>query len=188
LKSEACSLRGKIPNNKHQAPNSKFRSFKKFAVYSQQLAIGVWKLEIGTSETPNDKHQIPKCNLQNRGMEKNHREYDLEERTYLFARECRILVDKIPMTIQNVEDARQLIKSSGSVSANYIEANESLSKKDFRYRIKICRKESKESKLWLRLLKDMNKNELHRFKPLLQEADELRKIFSAILKNSDSDK
>ncbi|PWN06679.1 four helix bundle protein [Rhodohalobacter mucosus] len=117
-------------------------------------------------------------------MANDKKEYDLEERTYLFARECRFLVSRLPKTIENVEDSRQLVKASGSVSANYIEANEALSKKDFVYRIKICRKESKESKLWLRLLKDMNKNEMQRFKPLLQEADELRKIFSTILKNS----
>jgi four helix bundle protein len=118
-------------------------------------------------------------------MAKNQREYDLEERTYIFARECRFLISKLPKTIENVEDSRQLVKASGSVSANYIEANEALSKKDFLYRIKICRKESKESKLWLRLLKDMNKNEENIINPLIQEADELKKIFSSILNKSE---
>jgi four helix bundle protein len=116
---------------------------------------------------------------------KNQREYDLEERTYIFARDCRFLVNKLPKTIENVEDSRQLVKASGSVSANYIEANESLSKKDFIYRIKICRKESKESKLWLRLLKDMNNDEEKLIRSLIQEADELKKIFSSILKKSE---
>ena len=71
--------------------------------------------------------------------------YDLEERTFIFAKECRFLLKKLPKTIQIFEDGKQLVRSSGSVGANYIEANESLSKKDFCYRIKICRKEAKES-------------------------------------------
>lgn len=57
--------------------------------------------------------------------------YDLEERTFQFAKSVRLLVKKLPVTIANQEDIRQLIKSSGSVGANYIEANEALSKKDF---------------------------------------------------------
>ncbi|RZJ56361.1 MAG: four helix bundle protein [Flavobacterium sp.] len=60
---------------------------------------------------------------------------------------------KLPRTIQTIEDGKQLVRSSGSVGANYIEANESLSKKDFCYRVKICRKEAKESIYWLTLLK-----------------------------------
>jgi len=55
-------------------------------------------------------------------------------------------------TIANIEEGKQLIKASGPVDANYIEANESLSKKDFILRIKICRKEAKESRYWLRLI------------------------------------
>ncbi len=71
--------------------------------------------------------------------------YDLEERTLQFAITSRLFLKKLPRTISNIEDTKQLVRSSGSVGANYIEANESLSKKDFCYRIKICRKESKES-------------------------------------------
>ena len=80
------------------------------------------------------------------------RPYDLEERTYAFARDVRAFIKLLDRTIANVEDARQVVRSSGSVAANYIEANESLSKKDFRMRIKIGRKEAKESHLWLDLL------------------------------------
>jgi 23S rRNA-intervening sequence protein len=72
--------------------------------------------------------------------------FDLEERTFAFATHSRALVRRLAKTIGNVEDSRQLIRSSGSVGANYIEANESLSKKDFVLRIKICRKEAKESR------------------------------------------
>ncbi len=78
-----------------------------------------------------------------------------------------------------------MIKASGSVGANYIEANESLGKKDFLMRIKISRKEAKESAYWLRLINETNKlknaDEVLR---LIQEADELKKIFSSILGKS----
>lgn len=69
--------------------------------------------------------------------------YDLEERTEIFAKNCRSLVRAIPKDIGNNEDSAQLVRSSGSVAANYIEANESISKKDCVFRIKISRKESK---------------------------------------------
>jgi four helix bundle protein len=78
--------------------------------------------------------------------------YALEERTYEFARRVRAFVKRLPRTLCNVEDARQLIRSSGSAGANYIEANESLGKKDFLMRVRIARKESKESRYWLRLI------------------------------------
>jgi len=71
--------------------------------------------------------------------------YNLEERTFEFAKDVRIMVSKLPKSISNIEDGKQVIRSSGSVGANHIEANESLSSKDFEYRIRICRKEAKES-------------------------------------------
>ncbi|MFO7827774.1 MAG: four helix bundle protein [Bacteroidales bacterium] len=111
--------------------------------------------------------------------------YDLEERTYIFARNVRQEMKNIKKTFYNEDDIRQLIKASGSVGANYIEANESFSKKDFIHRIKICRKEAKESAYWLRLINDStydNKNE--NLKILYQEAIELKKIFSSIIEKS----
>ena len=78
--------------------------------------------------------------------------YDLEERTFQFAKRVRELISKLSKTISNVEDSAQLTRCSGSVGANYIEANDSISRKDFGYRIKICRKEAKESKFFLRLI------------------------------------
>lgn len=78
--------------------------------------------------------------------------YDLEERTFQFAKRIRNWVKSLPKTIANIEDIKQLVSSYGSVGANYIEANESFSKKDFVFRIKICRKEAKESGFWLRLI------------------------------------
>ena len=111
--------------------------------------------------------------------------YDLEERCFLFARRVRMLVAKLKPTPANLEDGKQVIRSSGSVGANYIEANEALSKKDFVMRIKICRKEAKESWFWLRLL-DVSGLELENERQaLVQEASELTKIFGSILRKSE---
>lgn len=111
--------------------------------------------------------------------------YDLEDRTFRFAKDIRDFIRSVPKDTSNIEDCKQLVKSSGSIGANYIEANESLSKKDFNVRIKISRKESKESRFWLNLL-DLNEDyDLQKKRKILvQEATELLKIFSAILKNS----
>ncbi len=87
---------------------------------------------------------------------------------------------KIDKSIHNVEYYKQLIRSSGSVAANFIEANESFSRNDFSHRVKICRKEAKESRLWLRLI-DVNEQTEAQRTLLLQEATELMKIFGAIL-------
>ena len=81
---------------------------------------------------------------ENRGILQRQKKYDLEERTFLFASKVRALTKQLYHSIENIEDIKQLVRSSGSVGANYIEANESLSKKDFLMRIKICRKEAKE--------------------------------------------
>jgi len=110
-------------------------------------------------------------------------QFDLEKRTFNFAEDVRALVGKLTKTVINLEDGPQLVRASGSVGANYIEANEAISKKDFLYRIKICRKVVKESHYWLRLIepKPEDKNERRR---LISEASELIKIFSSILKNS----
>ncbi|TSC93662.1 MAG: hypothetical protein Athens101428_593 [Candidatus Berkelbacteria bacterium Athens1014_28] len=116
---------------------------------------------------------------------KNQKTYDLEERTFEFAKNCRQLVKLIPKTISNIEDGKQLARSSGSVPANYIEANECLGKKDFLMKVKICRKESKESKLWLRLLYIDNHALSKKRNELVQESDELMKIFGSIVRKSE---
>ena len=118
-------------------------------------------------------------------MTKKSKQYDLEERTELFAKKVRAFAKKLRKTIANVEDGKQLIKASGSVGANYIEADEALSKKDFVLRIKISRKESKECRYWLSLIDTENDGELEKErKELRQEATELMKIFGSILNNS----
>jgi four helix bundle protein len=115
----------------------------------------------------------------------NKKTYDLEERTKEFAKSVRCFVRKLSKTTANFEDGKQVIRSSGSIGANYIEANESLSKKDFVMRIKICLKESKETAYWLDIIVDGNSDE---FKEeglsLGEEAVELKKIFSSILVKS----
>lgn len=105
------------------------------------------------------------------------KEFDLEKRTFLFAQSIRSFVKTLPKTILVLDDIKQLIRSSGSVGANYIEANESLSKKDFLMRIKICRKEAKESIYWLNLIENKSSEK----EKLITEATELLKIFSAII-------
>jgi four helix bundle protein len=113
---------------------------------------------------------------------RNSKRYDLESRTAAFAKNCRELVAKLKPTISNVEDGKQLLKASGSVGANYIEANEALSKKDFQMRIKICRKEAKESRYWLQLIDhEINCHLNKELIELIQESTELMNIFGAIL-------
>ena len=115
----------------------------------------------------------------------NSKRYDLEDRTLEFAKRVRAFVNKLNKTTANIEDGRQLLKASGSVGANYIEANEAFSKKDFAMRIKICRKEAKESRYWLRLVDTDNNVELERErKELENEACELTHIFGSIVTKS----
>jgi len=112
--------------------------------------------------------------------------YDLEDRTLKFAKDVRAFVRKLFKTAANIEDGKQLIKASGPVGANYIEANEALSKKDFILRIKICRKEAKESRYWLRLIDTCNEPEQeNERRDLENEASELMNIFGSILRKSE---
>lgn len=110
--------------------------------------------------------------------------YNLEDRTFEFARDCRFLILKLQKTVANIEDGKQLIRSSGSVGANYIEANEKLGEKDFKFRVRISRKEAKESFYWLSLLKVMNAQHQVEIDQLILEANELRKILSTIINKS----
>lgn len=119
--------------------------------------------------------------------QQNSRKYDLEDRTLLFAQRIRGLIGQLPKTLISLDDSKQLLRSSGSVGANYIEANEALSKKDFLMRIKICRKEAKESRYWLTLLNvdDINGGLKSESEKLIQEATELMNIFGAIVRKSE---
>jgi len=115
-------------------------------------------------------------------MENDAKPRDLEDRTFEFAQSVRAFVKQLPRTVSNTEDVRQLGRASGSVAANWIEADEALSKKDFLMRVKICRKESKESRLFLRLVDaGLSKNNLSARETLASEARELTLIFSSII-------
>ena len=109
------------------------------------------------------------------------KQYDLEERTYKFTRVVIELTGVLPKTLSNVEVIKQLVRSAGSVGANYIEANEAVSKKDFCFRVKICRKEAKESRYWLKLLEVPGEAIKEKQLLLIDEATELMKIFGAIV-------
>ena len=111
---------------------------------------------------------------------------DLQERTFAFAESVRAFVKQLPKTISNTEDVRQLVRASGSVAANWIEADEALSKKDFLMRVKICRKEAKESRLFLRLVDaGLAKATLAVREELATEARELTLIFSSIISTNE---
>ena len=110
----------------------------------------------------------------------NNKQYDLEERCLRFAKRVNVYVNKLPRLISNIENGKQLARSGGSVGANYIEANESLSKKDFVMHVKISKKETKESIFWLNLTAPIEA-EKKECELLIKEATELMKIFGAII-------
>src|SRR3989442_14598381 len=115
-------------------------------------------------------------------MDDGAKPHDLEDRTFLFAESVRAFVKRLPRTISNWEDVRQLVRASGSVAANWIEADEALSKKDFLMRVEICRKEAKESRLFLRLVDAGSaKATASACDKLADEARQLTLIFSAII-------
>ena len=109
------------------------------------------------------------------------KEYDLERRTEQFAADCRALVRSVEKDIPNFEDSKQLVRASGSVAANYIEASEPLGSRDFLMKLKISRKEAKESRLWLSLIKTKQPDLSDQKERLIGECIELRKILSAII-------
>ena len=119
-------------------------------------------------------------------MEDGAKPRDLDDRTFLFAESVRAFVKQLPRTMSNTEDVRQLVRASGSVAGNWIEADEALSKKDFLLRIKISRKEAKESRFFLRLVDTGEGAQLRKEgEELIAEAQELTNIFGAIFRKSE---
>lgn len=113
-------------------------------------------------------------------------EHPLEERCYLFAKRVRSFTRKLKKDTENLEDIKQVVRASGSVGANYIEANENTGAGDLKYRLKVSRKESKECLHFLGLLETFaNKTLETEREELLNEAGQLRKIFSAMIKKLD---
>ena len=138
-----------------------------------------------TDETKMLNPKLKTLNSKQAQMSKtqNSKPYDLGDRTLRFATRVRNYVKNLPKTLGNIEDARQLIKASGSVGANYIEAEEALSRKDFVLRIKISRKEAKESGYWLELTEPKEEQLMEKHN-LIKEATELTKIFGSIVEKS----
>lgn len=110
--------------------------------------------------------------------------FDLEDRTFRFAKSTTILCKEFRKSFNMQDYIRQLLRSLSSVGANYIEANESLGKKDFLMRIRICIKEAKESAYWIRLILEINQEYKNELLKLYNEAIGLKKIFCTIMLNS----
>lgn len=110
------------------------------------------------------------------------KKYDLEDRTLKFAKECIDLCKLFIRDVINIEFIGQLVRASGSVGANYREANDTITRKDFYHRIGICRREAKESKYWLELLLHANPKFSAKIEALVDEALQLTKIFASIVK------
>lgn len=108
--------------------------------------------------------------------------YDLEQRTLEFSKAVLDLCKQIPRNSLTNPLISQLVRSSGSIGANYIEANECLGKKDFSHKIKIARKEAKETIFWLENLKSIFENS--ETEALIDEAIQLKKILSSIIEKS----
>ncbi len=110
--------------------------------------------------------------------------YDLEERTAKFGESIIEFSKQLPKNIITNPIINQLIKSGTSVGANYNEADCAETKKDFEHKIGICKKESKESKHWLRMIAKAAPEMAEKARKLWQEANELSLIFITIVKNS----
>jgi four helix bundle protein len=125
----------------------------------------------------NDKAQMPN-QVQNPNDIKK---YDLEERTAQFGEAIIELVKTFPRDPINSPLISQIVRAGTSVGANYVEADGAESKKDFQHKISICKKESKETKHWLRMIVKANPSRRDDCQKLLREAQELSLIFSSIL-------
>ncbi len=112
--------------------------------------------------------------------------YDLEDRTSKFGMNTIIFVKKIPHNLVDNIFISQLVRSATSIGANYCEADCAESRKDFEHKIAICKKESKETKHWLKMISTSNPNLKEEIKPFLKEVIELNLIFSAIINSSRS--
>jgi len=116
------------------------------------------------------------------------KKYDLEERSAQFGGDIIIFLKSISKDSINNSLISQLIRSATSVGANYMEADCAETKKDFKYRISICKKESKESGHWLRMIAKANTDKLNECRKLWKESHELVLIFSAIIRSANKNK
>jgi four helix bundle protein len=110
--------------------------------------------------------------------------YDLEERTARFGETVVHFCLSLPVSAVSRPLISQLVRSSTSVGANYVEADEAGSRKEFRYRISICKRESRETKHWLRMLAPAIPNHVTKAREIWKEADELIRIFGKIFRST----
>jgi len=114
------------------------------------------------------------------------RVYDLEERTACFGEDILAFAKKLPKNPINMPLISQIVRAGTSVGANYCEADDGVSMKDFRNKIGICRKESRETKHWLRMIGSANDELKEEARQLWLEVKELNLIFSKIFRSSAS--
>jgi len=106
--------------------------------------------------------------------------YDLEERTAKFSENTIDFIRKINRNDINRNIIQQLVRSATSIGANYCEANASSSRKDFRNKIYICKKEANETKYWLRVLAKSNPELKNQIRDLWEETHQFHLIFQKI--------
>ncbi len=109
--------------------------------------------------------------------------YDLEERTAKFGESIIEFAKKLPKNVVTIPLIGQIVKAGTSVGANYCEADDAESGKDFKHKIGICKKEARESKHWLRMIVVAAPELKQKARKLWQEANELNLIFNAIRRN-----
>ncbi|MFC1595050.1 four helix bundle protein [Patescibacteria group bacterium] len=112
------------------------------------------------------------------------KEYNLEDRTTEFAKRIIRLCKALPKNAMNNRLIGQIVGSAGSIGANYREANDALGKKDFIFRLKIARKEAKETIHWLEIIEEANLEFQSRMKDVKKEAHEIKNILSSIISKS----
>lgn len=113
--------------------------------------------------------------------------YDLEERTAKFGEEIVAFAKSIPASTVTDPLIGQLVRSGTSVGSNYCEADDAGSKKEFRYRISVCKREARETKYWLRMIAAAVPGLKDKARALWQEAKELHLIFAAIYRGKKSE-
>lgn len=131
----------------------------------------------------NDKISMTKL-IQMTNNKIQNKKFDLEDRTLKFSKDCIDLCRLFARDAINAELINQLVRAAGSVGANYREANDATTKKDFFYRIGVCRRESKECKYWLELLLHSNPKIPDKIEPLIDEALQLARIFASIARDN----
>jgi four helix bundle protein len=156
-------MKDQIPTSKLQRSSNIQAPIAEEAVVSYEIDSRPWELREGRDQTDGRPHV-----------------FDLEERTALFGEAIIRFCKKIPHAPENNRLIDQLIGCGTSVGANYCEANEGVSKKDFKYSIGRCVKEAKETKFFLRMVAASELNLADDARKLYREAKELHLIFASI--------